>query len=208
MYEAERRSRSYYEGRARWYDWANRIAALLRGVSQTRERRKAVERLALQPGHRVLEISVGTGTNAPLIAERIGAGGRLVGLDISRGMLERCRDKAAGVDLLEGEAAHLPLRTGAFDAVFHHGGFAEFGDKQGAVDEMLRVGRPSAMIVICDPGLRADRRQPLMSRLLLRLQPEYQQEPPLALVPPEAVDVQLSWFHGGAWYLMQFSKGA
>ena len=33
MFDAERRSRTYYEGRARLYDWANRFAALMRGVS-------------------------------------------------------------------------------------------------------------------------------------------------------------------------------
>lgn len=79
----------------------------------------------------MLEICVGTGTNLPLIAEKF-PGVRIVGLDISRGMLGVCQRKIRGVvraDLVEGEAAHLPFADGAFDAVFHHGGIAEFGDK-------------------------------------------------------------------------------
>jgi len=210
MYESERRSRDYYEGRARWYDWANRVAALLRGESATNERRKAVRRLNLKPGCRVLEVSVGTGTNLPLLEEQVGPGGRLVGVDISAAMLTRCRRKLRGrglqADLMEGEAAHLPFTDQAFDAVFHHGGIAEFGDKRGAIEEMVRVAGSGARIVICDPGLPTDGKLSLASRLLLKLQPIYSQPPPVDLIPPTARDVRVSWFHGGAWYMIEFDK--
>ncbi len=207
MYDGERRSRDYYEGRARWYDWANRIAALLRGVSGTGERRKAVRHLGLTPGGRVLEVSVGTGTNLPLIAEHVGPAGRLVGLDISPAMLARCRKKMRGegleVDLVEGEAAHLPFADRAFDAVFHHGGIAEFGDRRGAIAEMMRVAKPGAKVVVCDAGVPSDRKLGLTSRLLLKLQPLYDQPPPIDLIPQQAKDVRLSWFHGDAWYMIE-----
>ena len=208
MYEAEQRSRAHYQKRARLYDWANRLAALLRGSSQMRERRESVARLAVQPGARVLEVSVGTGTNAPLILQRLGDSGCFVGVDISRAMLKRCQDKvtARGLDalLVEGEAAHLPFADESFDAVFHHGGFAEFGDKQGAVDQMIRVARSGARIVICDVGVPHDRKLPLPSKLLLRLQPEYDQPPPINLMPASAGDLEPSW--SGAWYAIEFVK--
>ena len=210
MYESERRSRDYYEGRARWYDWANRLAALLRVESATKERRKAVRRLNLKPGQRVLEVSVGTGTNVPLIAEHVGPGGRMVGLDISPNMLARCREKlrARGLAarLVEGEAAHLPFSDAAFDAVFHHGGIAEFGDRRGAIAEMVRVARPGARVVICDVGVPTDRKPSLVNRLLLKTQPDYDQPPPIDLIPPGVRDVNLSWFHGGGWYMIEFEK--
>lgn len=210
MYSSERRSRAYYEGRARLYDWANRVAALLRGVSGTKERRKAVEHLELQPGQRVLEVSVGTGTNLPLIFTKIGPEGTLIGLDISHAMLDRCRRKLAGrgldADLIEGEAAHLPFRDGALDGVFHHGGIAEFGDRRGAIDEMVRVARPGAKIVICDAGIPSDRQLPLTSRLLLRFQPIYAQPPPTGLIPAGVQGLHVTWFHGGGWYLIDFTK--
>ena len=207
MYETERRSRDYYEGRARWYDWANRIAALLRGVSGIRERRKAVRHLGLTPRDRVLEVSVGTGTNLPLMAKRVGPAGRLVGLDISPAMLARCRKKMRGegleVDLVEGEAAHLPFADRAFDAVFHHGGIAEFGDRRGAIAEMMRVAKPGAKVVVCDVGVPSDRKLGLTSRLLLKLQPIYDQPPPIDLIPRQAKEVRLSWFHGDSWYMIE-----
>jgi ubiquinone/menaquinone biosynthesis C-methylase UbiE len=131
--------RSHYDARARWFDWANRFAALLRGTSGKRERRKAMAKLGLKPGPRVLEVCVGTGTNLPLMRDLVEPGGSVAGLDISRPMLERCRRHPSGpatVTLVEGEAAHLPFADGAFDAVLQHGGLAEFGDRRGAIAEM------------------------------------------------------------------------
>ena len=210
MYNDERHSRAYYQGRARWYDWTNRLAALLRGVSAMKERRKAVDRLELRPGQRVLEVSVGTGTNVALLGKVVGPEGRLVGLDISRAMLNRCRQKLRRQDvaanLVEGEAAHLPFADRAFDAVFHHGGLAEFGNKATAIEEMVRVARTGAKVVICDVGVPADRKLSLMSRLLLKTQPIYDKPPPLDLIPPEAESLELTWFHGGSWYLIEFTR--
>lgn len=212
MYDEEIRSRRHYERRARWYDWANRLAAFLRGTSGRNERLKATARLRLKPLDRVLEVSVGTGTNLVLMQESAPEVSSLVGVDISRAMLMRCAQKVhrygLSVTLVEGEAAHLPFHDGVFDAVFHHGGFAEFGDKQGALIEMTRVARRGARIVICDVGVPTDRRLPLMSRLLLLTQPVYKQPPPVHLLPSSARDVRLTWIGGGAWYLIDFSNGS
>jgi ubiquinone/menaquinone biosynthesis C-methylase UbiE len=209
-YSRERKSRDFYEGRARVYDWANRIAAFLRGTSGTRERRKAVRRLAVEPGDRVLEVSVGTGTNVPLIAQKIGGAGRIVGLDISPAMLTKCHEKAidAGVraELFVGEAAHLPFANDSFDAVLHHGGIAEFGDRKTAIEEMVPVARSGAKVVICDVGTPTDKQLSLVNRLLLRFQPEYDKPPPIDLVPEGVVDLRLSWIHGGSWYAIEFAK--
>jgi ubiquinone/menaquinone biosynthesis C-methylase UbiE len=209
-YSRERKARDYYEGRARAYDWANRIAAFLRGTSGIRERRKAVRRLALEPGDRVLEVSVGTGTNVPLMAKNMGEGGRIVGLDISPAMLARCREKARGAgvhaELMVGEAAHLPFADDSFDAVLHHGGIAEFGDPKSAIEEMARVARPGAKVVICDVGTPTGRKPSLVNQLLLKFQPEYDKPPPIDLVPNGMAGLRLSWIHGGSWYAIEFAK--
>jgi ubiquinone/menaquinone biosynthesis C-methylase UbiE len=173
-------------------------------------RRSAVDRLRLRPGERVLEVSAGTGTNLPLLSDAIGGKGRLAGIDISRAMLRRCDDKLhkrrLRANLVEAEAAHLPFTDGSFDAVFHHGGIAEFGDTQGAMDEMVRVARPGARVVVCDVGVPTDRKLPFLSLFLLRLQRVYDKPPPIDLVPSDARDVQLSWYSGNAWYAIEFVK--
>jgi Methylase involved in ubiquinone/menaquinone biosynthesis len=206
MQEPERRSRSYYQRRARLYDLSNRVAAFLRGASPMRERRKAVRRLRLKPGDCVLEVSVGTGTNLPLMAAETAAKARLVGLDISRAMLDICRAKSTrlgiATTLVEGEAAHLPFADSSFDAVLHHGGLAEFGDKGSAIAEMFRVVRSGGRVVICDVGVPEEGHVSLVNRLLLLIQPEYNQQPPMHLVPPSARDVRLRWYFRGAWYMI------
>ena len=209
-FEKERKSRAHYEKRARLYDWANHIATVLRGTTGIRERRKAVRRLELKPGHSVLEVSVGTGTNLALIHEAVTANGKIVGLDISGHMLDRCREKLSrgriGASLVTGEAGHLPFTSDRFDAVFHHGGIAEFGDRKAAIDEMWRVTKPRGRLVICDAGRPTDRRLSMANQFLMRFQPEYDLPPPMNLLPSEAQEVKLSWFHRGGWYLIEFRK--
>src|SRR3972149_6008918 len=201
MTDPARRLRRFYNVAALWYDWGNRFTALLRGESATEERWKAIPRLYLKPGYRALEVRVGTGTNPPLIAEQVGPAGRMVGLDISPAMLARCRrklrDHGLWADLVEGEASHLPFRDDGFDAVFHHGGIAEFGDRRAAIEEMARVARHGAKVVICDLGVPSDRKLSLLNRLLLKAQPGYAKPPPTDLLPPAASDVNLSLSKAG-----------
>ena len=167
-----------------------------------------VSRLELEPGQRVLEVSVGTGSNLPLMAECVGSDGTLVGLDISVGMLRQCEKKAQrrrlSTDLIEGEAAHLPFADDAFDAALQFGGINEFGDKQRAIEEMMRVAKPGAKIVIGDEGLNPDKPTSLRNRLLSRLSPLYEHKPPTDLLPPEAKDVHMVWFRAGRCYLIDF----
>jgi ubiquinone/menaquinone biosynthesis C-methylase UbiE len=210
VFAPELKSRAHYERRARMYDLANRVAAFLRGASPTRERKKPVRRLGLKPGQRVLEVSVGTGTNIPLIADKVGGSGEIVGLDISRGMLNVCADRHRGrpsaCDLLEGEAGHLPLRSESFDAVFHHGGIAEFGDRAAAMGEMYRVVRPGGRVVICDVGVPTDRAMSFVNRFLMRFQPGYDKPPPTEAIPAGAEGADLRWYFKGSWYMLSFNK--
>ena len=160
---------------------------------------------------RVLEVSCGTGTNLPLLREGVGGEGLVAGLDISVGMLNRCRRKLRGkrvrARLLLGDAARLPFGDGSFHAVFHHGGIAEFPNKRAAMAEMARVVRPGGKVVICDAGLPPDRKARWINRQLLKLQPAYAAPPPVKQLPPQAQRVQVSWIRGDAWYMLEFVKG-
>ena len=77
----------------------------------------------LRPGDRVLDAATGTGFAACAIARRVGPAGHVLGVDLSRGMLEHARraiDAAqlANVELLEGDATDLrDIAASTFDAV-------------------------------------------------------------------------------------------
>ncbi len=208
MYETDRRWRDHYDRTATRYDWKEVLWSLLLGYSDRRERRKLVDRLELRAGQRLLEVSVGTGSSLRLAVERLGRGGEMVGLDISRGMLRECQQKlsysAAKVDLVVGEAAHLPLASDVFDAVLHFGAISLFGDKKTAIAEMVRVARPGARVVIGDVGLAPDKRKSLRRRLILRFNPRYGHEPPMKLLPSHVKDLHLTWIKNDTCYLIDF----
>ena len=65
------------------FDW---VFWLPRGICA-----RAVERMELRPGHRVIEVGCGRGRNFPAIRKAIGAEGHLYGIDLSEGMLARAR---------------------------------------------------------------------------------------------------------------------
>src|SRR5688572_1987606 len=57
--------------------------------------RRTVERLGLEAGESVLDVCCGSGASALPAAERVGAGGRVLGVDLAEHMLELARRKAA-----------------------------------------------------------------------------------------------------------------
>ena len=105
----------------------------------------------IRPGSRVLEVSVGTGQNIRFLP----GSAAYFGLDISMGMLRRCRSNLKrwsrrAALLIQGAAEHLPFVDGAFDSVLHMGGINFFNDRAQALREMVRVAKPGTKIVIVD----------------------------------------------------------
>ncbi len=212
MEDPDRRWRDFYNRTAWVYDRALSVMGWARGFSDRQSRLHLIGRLHLQPGYRVLEVSVGTGSNLLLMAGQVGPKGQLVGLDISPGMLEQSRRKLVRQGLtpllVEGDAVHLPFASESFDAVLHFGSFNTFSNRQLAASEMLRVAKPGARIVISAEGLRPDRRSTWMGRLMVRVNPLYQFHPPIEFLPPEVQDLNLIWYRGALCYLVDFSKPA
>jgi ubiquinone/menaquinone biosynthesis C-methylase UbiE len=79
-------SRGHYDFVSRGYDG---VVELFYGHA----RRTAIERLELRPGNVVLDVACGTGLNFPHIVEQVDDAGILVGVDGSRGMIERARER-------------------------------------------------------------------------------------------------------------------
>lgn len=101
-----RRSSNYDEG-----DWHPRIA------------RRLVEYAQLRPGQQVLDIATGTGMVAIEAAQIVGTEGRVVGIDISAGMLEQAQRKVKLLDLKNiefqlADAEALRFAVNSFDAIF------------------------------------------------------------------------------------------
>ena len=83
-----------YEWLAPSYDLTANLYQLV-GFRETKYRRRAVAELDLRPGQTVVELCCGTGLNFGLIEEKIGPTGRLIGVDMTEGMLRRARRRVA-----------------------------------------------------------------------------------------------------------------
>jgi demethylmenaquinone methyltransferase / 2-methoxy-6-polyprenyl-1,4-benzoquinol methylase len=141
-----------FDAIARRYDLLNRLISL--GLDQ-RWRRLTVQALALERGARVLDLATGTADLALLIA-RSESGARVVGIDPSREMLARGREKVerAGlsecVELGEGNAESLPFSNASFDGVCIAFGIRNVPDRPQALREMARVTRSGGRVAILE----------------------------------------------------------
>jgi SAM-dependent methyltransferase len=104
----------------------------------------------LKPGGRVLDVACGSGIVARLAAERVGATGKVVGVDINPGMLAvaRTTSGSAEIDWREGNATALPLPDGTFDVVLCQQGLQFFPDRAAALREMRRVLVPRGQLAV------------------------------------------------------------
>jgi ubiquinone/menaquinone biosynthesis C-methylase UbiE len=103
-------------------------------------------------GERVLDVACGTGVLACAAAERVGAGGAVVGLDPNEEMLAVARRKSAAVEWRNGRAESLPFPDASFDRVVSQFGLMFFEDRPAALREMMRVLRPGGRLAlaVCD----------------------------------------------------------
>jgi ubiquinone/menaquinone biosynthesis C-methylase UbiE len=113
----------------------------------------------LPAGSAVLEVAPGPGYFAIELAKL--GGYRVTGLDISKTFVEMARHNAAeanvAVDFRLGNAAKMPLETGAFDFLLCRAAFKNFGEPVSALREMHRVLKPGGKAVIMDLRRDADR---------------------------------------------------
>ena len=107
---------------------------------------------ALRSGERVLDVACGTGVAAKLAVTHVGATGRVVGVDLNRGMLDvagaQTSLNGANVEWHEGDANALPFEDAAFDAVLCQQGLQFFPERATALREVNRVLAPSGRFVV------------------------------------------------------------
>jgi ubiquinone/menaquinone biosynthesis C-methylase UbiE len=92
----------------------------------------------------LLEVGVGTGRVAIPLAEQ---GIRVVGLDLSRKMLEQLQAKSVQVDVLMAEATCPPFRSGRFDAVLFVHVLHLLPDPPAAIHTALELIRTGGLVI-------------------------------------------------------------
>jgi SAM-dependent methyltransferase len=113
--------------------------------------RLAMERAGLAAGEAVLDVGCGCGGTALELGERVGPGGRVLGVDLSAPMLARARARAsaasaANVAFLQGDAQTARFEAGAHDLVFSRFGVMFFGEPAAAFANLRRALRPGGRV--------------------------------------------------------------
>jgi demethylmenaquinone methyltransferase/2-methoxy-6-polyprenyl-1,4-benzoquinol methylase len=133
------------------YDFLNHFLSL--GID-IRWRKKAIKLLAEGKPKFILDVATGTGDFAiealKLSPEKI------IGVDISEGMLEMGRKKMHAnkydsvIELRTGDSENLPFEENKFDAVIVAFGVRNFENLEKGLTEMLRVMRPGGRVVVLE----------------------------------------------------------
>ncbi len=122
--------RRLYDRLAPAYDL---VATAYGFVGAGRFHRRAVGALGLRPGNTAVDLGCGTGANLPYLVDAVGTTGRVIGVDLSPGMLDEARERVErhgweNVDLVEAdvrafafpEAVHGVVATYALEMVPEH----------------------------------------------------------------------------------------
>ncbi|MBS1734223.1 MAG: bifunctional demethylmenaquinone methyltransferase/2-methoxy-6-polyprenyl-1,4-benzoquinol methylase UbiE [Bacteroidetes bacterium] len=134
------------------YDFLNRF--LSAGID-VRWRRKAINHLSEINPKIILDVATGT-ADVAIMASRLLKPERIVGIDISEGMLEIGRKKvnsqglSSTIELLKGDSEAINFADNSFDAITVAFGVRNFQHLEKGLEEIKRVLKPGGKLVVLE----------------------------------------------------------
>lgn len=136
------------------YDNLNRMISL--GSDQS-WRKKVLQLVADTKPKTVLDIATGTGDLAILMSKTNAE--KIIGLDLSAGMLEVGKEKVKAlglertIEMIQGDSENLPFENDRFDAITVGFGIRNFEDLEKGLSEIHRVLKPNGIFVILETSV-------------------------------------------------------
>jgi SAM-dependent methyltransferase len=143
--EVAAEQQAYWNGRGgqTWLASYDRIQRSIAGFSEA-----ALAAAAAKPGENVLDVGCGTGSTTAELAHKVAPGGKVLGVDISEGLVGAARQhKLDNLKFEIGDVTSFPFETAAFDLVFSRFGVMFFGDPVAAFRNLRRALRPNGRLV-------------------------------------------------------------
>ena len=136
------------------YDSLNRVISF--GVD-VKWRKKILKMVSMTYPKNILDIATGTGDLAILMANT--SAEKIIGLDISAGMLEVGKQKINAknlnkkIEMVLGDSEKIPYNDNFFDAVTVAFGIRNFENLEIGLSEILRVLKPNGIFVILETSV-------------------------------------------------------
>ena len=136
------------------YDGLNRVISF--GID-VKWRKRVVKIVSKTQPESVLDIATGTGDLAINLTQTNAK--KIIGLDISAGMLEVGRKKIANqqldgtIEMILGDSENLPFDNNSFDAITVAFGVRNFENLEKGLAEILRVLKPNGIFVILETSV-------------------------------------------------------
>jgi len=165
-----------YQKNAKYYDFALKVFYPLIGLKIGEYRKKAVNYLALKEGDIVVDLGCGTGLCFPLLMEKIGSNGKLIGVDISSEMLSIAEDKVKSaswdnVDLINSDIEMFEFPD-EINAVISTGVFGYLEEREKVLEKINKSLLNNGKVVIVD-GKKPERWPSFLFKLFVKLSKSY-----------------------------------
>jgi ubiquinone/menaquinone biosynthesis C-methylase UbiE len=131
-----------------------------------------LDRIGVGEGAAAIDVGCGVLGILPLLCDRAGERGRVVGLDLEPRLLALAAEREPRAETVRADATATGLPSASFDLVHERALLLNLTDPAPAVAEMVRLARPGGVVVLQEPDAAAwlcDPPHPAFDRLRERL---------------------------------------
>ena len=208
--QSKQNVQALYQSGAKFYDFTTILYRMI-GLRMKTYRSLAIKKLSLQRGDCVIELGCGTGLNFPFLMERIGEEGRLIGVDLTPGMLKIARDRVErsgwkNVELIQSDIAVYDFPEDV-NGVLATGLFGYIPEYDRVIKAASKALLPGGHLVILD-GKQPERLPFWLFKIVLRLgrpfgfTPEYFKVRPWESVERYFQKTSIEQKYGGLIYIL------